>query len=102
MRRTSTQARCGGGCMWPRALPFHRPFRRSPLALSPQFPSPPAAPSREVTSHHVELVESRRLLSEAPFTPNLVSAGHTGLSNADNVTRFDNATPAAGLQFLVS
>ena len=59
------------------------------------------AERRRAASHYVEPLEGRRLLSTAPFRPDLVAAADTGVSDADNVTRYDNTTFPTALHFLV-
>jgi hypothetical protein len=58
-------------------------------------------PRRARPLHGVEPLEPRRLLSAAPSRPDLIASSDTGVSDTDNITRFDNATPATALQFLV-
>src|SRR5688500_12923970 len=57
--------------------------------------------SRPHVAHRLEPLESRRLLSDTPLRPDLVATSDTGVSDTDNITRSDNASPERALQFLV-
>ena len=70
---------------------FRRPGRPSPRAASP----------RRGFRHVIEPLERRQLLSAAPLAPDLLAASDSGVSGTDNITRFDNGTAAAALQFVV-
>src|SRR5688500_17898834 len=57
--------------------------------------------SRPHVAHRLEPLESRRLLSDTPLRPDLVATSDTGVSDTDNITRSDNASPERALQCLV-
>ena len=89
-----------GGCRT-RSAPHRSAPHRSAHHRARTAPSCARAPVG-FAAHRVELLEPRRLLTAAPLRPDLIASSDSGVSDTDDVTRFDNATPAAALQFLVA